>query len=266
MKLLSSLLAATALAVSFPAAAEPLQGAKLDAANRATGQDAGAQSGILPTAFALTAGADSSEATVSASRTWDDDSDRLGFTSLSLRLSTPIDKGKTDGMFLTGGGSVSGSKAEVTFARYVLPGNYAPLDSKRTLEILDGARAACRAQVIKALQEATCDKAYYSTVEGYLDAEARKKNRKLLADEAFYNAPLWNYGVTASIGYDKHDYRDALSLHEGSAARTSLSGSVFVGAVIPINDRTGASVRDLPAESRTRDAEATARPVVAGGV
>lgn len=229
----SHILATAAVALAFAASAASaasLQGPKLDTQRQATAQEAGSQTDIAPSAIALTAGADSSKVTVSGSVSWDDIGDRYGFTSLSLKLSAPLDDDDDNQSdVFSVDGQISGMSGEVTFTRTFLTERFRSPHTPRSLDLLDKGRKGCREDPRHKLSPDACDSATYRQVEEFLTEE----ERKLHADEAFYQAKVWNVGASGALGYDEHEYRDALTLEEASTERTPFSVKAFFGQVGP---------------------------------
>jgi len=227
--------AAAALALCAPVTAAPLEANKAAALRaRVVGPEGGGKASVLPQAFNLSASADKTEASISASHSWEDNRNgdtqgKLSFNSLSLRLSVPIDEDSGEGVFHTDKHPGNGSAAELTYVRHWLPGTYAPPNPDVQRQMLDLARARCRGKLDASLHEKACNKAYFSEVEKYLtrqDLEGWK-------DDPFLTQILWNLGGSAKLAYKSYDYRDLETLKEASSERTPYSLSAFLELIGP---------------------------------
>jgi hypothetical protein len=230
MKTLSAL--AIGLLAATPAFAQDDTGPSLEEAAqqqvRARNQapDLDVRTGFAGSGVQLNAGSDSTNVTLTASRSWDStNAESLSFNTASLVITAPIDdKDKKEGAFLTEGGlpesfSVQGS---FTFAFSGNPPLPATLEERGRIFKEEQAKclAAAETRVTEAgkiAARAECKKLQISTGPG-----------TALADP-WNDTPVWFLGASAAVGRKKFDYRSIADFKEQDSNRTEYSFSGFFG-------------------------------------
>jgi len=256
MRHLITTLAAGALLTAGSASAEEVDTWKRMTLERADAPEAGSQSGRLPTAFAVTAGVDSSEAAISATQSWEDPGDKLGTHNLSLRLAATFNKDEGAASFLSGGQPVSGTSFELTYSHDSLPGSFQP--PTLGVPVFRAAYNACRVkegakiplpatltgkdlETAVAEKEKQVDKTCGPSLDGpnpetprptfnVLRTYLSEDEQRAYLDEPFLSAPLIRWGLSGKVGYDEFAYRDVATFSKTSTERVSFSASVFTGA------------------------------------
>lgn len=222
MKTLSSLLVLASLAAAAPAVAEEVSAAQQKAISETQSSDGDLRIGHAAPGFLLSADGDGEQVSIIATRSWQRG---LPANSLSFKISAPFDKDRGEGNFLTDGGSLNaGTTLGLAFTQIAPIAGPIPGNAAYRTEVLELARRAC-AQSAPETDRARCATLTYSEAEPYVPAEAAR----ILADEAFLNAPVWMWGFSAAVGEKQFSYRDPVTFAGSSRDRTPYSLSLTGG-------------------------------------
>jgi hypothetical protein len=218
-----SILCAAVITVFFSqniATAQESNGAK-------NSPDLDLRTGFAGSGFSINAGADSSSVSLLAGRSWEAlSSEKFSTNEFSLKFTAPINKSTKSGSFLTNTVLADSLSAEISYARTI--GKEPPLPTSRDerKEIVERARKRCvDAAATEDIKKRCAGMTAAELAKDYMtNAEKRK-----IRDNAFLDTSIWRYGLSASIGYEEFDYKDAATFEELDTTKTPYSAGIFAG-------------------------------------